>query len=29
VVCAQTEGIRAFDDANARQLTLADFVAKD
>lgn len=29
VVYSQADSIRAFDDANARQLTLADFVAKD
>ena len=29
VVYSAQDGIRAFDDANARHLTLADFVAKD
>ncbi|MFL5334736.1 MAG: cupin domain-containing protein [Geminicoccaceae bacterium] len=29
VVYSMSEGIRAFDDANARQLTFAEFVAKD
>jgi uncharacterized cupin superfamily protein len=29
LVFSMTEGIRAFDDANARQLTFADFMAKD